>query len=65
MSIVVVGASVEVAGSSDVVVTAVDAGAAAVVVVEATLSEPELLHAARSRHDATTMVMAVWRIAES
>jgi len=63
VSTVVVGASVDGAGGSVVVATGVGAGVA--IVVEAPLSEPELLHAASSRHDATTMVMAGWRIAES
>ncbi len=63
MSIVVVGASVDGAGDSVVGATIVVVGA--VVDVEAALSEPELLQAASSRHDVTTMVMADGRIAES
>ena len=63
MSIVVDGASVDGAGGSVVVATVVTVGA--VVDVEASLSEPELLHAASSRHDVTTMAMADGRIAGS
>ena len=54
---VVVGASVDGAGGS--VVVAATASAGAIVVVEASLSEPELSHAARSRHDATATLMAM------
>jgi len=52
-------------GAGGSVVVAATASAGAIVVVEASLSEPELSHAARSRHDATATLMAPWRIAAS